>query len=77
MWEEGDMEGLEKKIEKALFEARPYVEYYDRLKETVNKLKDKISDEEGFRKLVEKEISKAQEPFKTDLRIFLQKFEIL
>ncbi|WP_048159704.1 hypothetical protein [Thermococcus barophilus] len=71
------MEGLEKKIEKALFEARPYVEYYDRLKETVNKLKDKISDEEGFRKLVEKEISKAQEPFKTDLRIFLQKFEIL
>ncbi len=71
------MEGLEKKIEKALFEARPYVEYYDRLKETVNKLKDKISDEEGFRKLVEKEISRAQEPFKTDLRIFLQKFEIL
>ncbi|WP_324735526.1 hypothetical protein VFC49_10705 [Thermococcus sp. SY098] len=71
------MEGLEKKIEKALFEARPYVEYYDRLNETVNKLKEKAADEREFRNLLEEEITKVQEPFKTDLRIFLQKFEIL
>ena len=68
---------LEKKIEKALFEARPYVEYFDKLKETTNKLKEKAADEREFRKLLEEEITKAQEPFKTDLKIFLQKFEAL
>ena len=68
---------LEKKIEEALFEARPYVEYFDKLKETTNKLKEKAADEREFRKLLEEEITKAQEPFKTDLRIFLQKFEAL
>ncbi len=68
---------LEKKIEKAVFEARPYVEYFDKLKETTNKLKEKAADEREFRKLLEEEIIKAQEPFKTDLKIFLQKFEAL
>ncbi|WP_056933206.1 hypothetical protein [Thermococcus barophilus] len=71
------MEGLEKKIEKALFEARPYVEYFDKLIETINGLKEKTADEKEFKKLLEEKIAKAQEPFKTDLRIFLQKFEIL
>ena len=77
MWEEGDMVELEKKIEQAMFEARPYVEYFDKLKEILNDLKEKTADEKEFRKLLEKEIFKAQEPFKTDLKIFLQKFEAL
>lgn len=77
MWEEEDMVELEKKIEQALFEARPYVEYFDKLKDTLNDLKEKVADEEEFKRLLEKEIPKTQEPFKTDLKIFLQKFEAL
>ncbi|WP_457752638.1 hypothetical protein [Thermococcus sp.] len=71
------MDELKGKIEKALFEARPYVEYFDKLKETINKVKEKITDEREFKKFLEDEITKAQEPFKTDLKIFLQKFETL
>ncbi|AHF79711.1 hypothetical protein [Thermococcus paralvinellae] len=71
------MAELEKKIKDALFEARPYVEYFDKLKETINGLKEKTADEKEFKKLLEEKIAKAQEPFKTDLRIFLQKFEAL
>lgn len=68
---------LEKKIKDALFEARPYVEYFDKLKETINELKEKTADEKEFKNLLEEKIAKVQEPFKTDLRIFLQKFEAL
>ncbi|AIF68953.1 hypothetical protein PAP_02625 [Palaeococcus pacificus DY20341] len=66
---------MNEKIEKALFEARPYVEYFEELKTKVNELYSKASDDKEFKALIEEEISKAKEPFKTDLRIFLQKFE--
>lgn len=64
---------LKRKVEEALFEARPYVEYWDRLKEVVESLPKE--DEGEFLKLLEEKIEEAPEPFKTDLRIFLQKFE--
>jgi len=73
LWEVEDMS----KIEDALFEARPYVEYFDELKKTVKKINEIAKSEEEFKRLIEEEIQKAQEPFKTDLRIFLQKFEAL
>ncbi|WP_297519055.1 hypothetical protein [Thermococcus sp.] len=63
------------KIEDALFETRPYVEYWDRLKELVEKLWNEAGSEEEFIKRIKEEMAKAEEPFKTDLRIFLQKFE--
>jgi len=65
------------KLERALFEARPYVEYWDRLENLVKKLWEKASDEEEFLGLLKQEIERADEPFKTDLKIFLQKFEHL
>ncbi|ASJ06714.1 hypothetical protein [Thermococcus pacificus] len=65
------------KVDDALFEARPYVEYWDRLKELVEKLWDEVESEEEFIKRIMEEMEKAEEPFKTDLRIFLQKFEVL
>ncbi|ASA77116.1 hypothetical protein [Thermococcus sp. 5-4] len=65
------------KLEEALFEARPYVEYYERLENLVKRLWDESVDEENFLQLLNEEIERAEEPFKTDLRIFLQKFEAL
>ncbi|HDZ35329.1 MAG TPA: hypothetical protein ENH81_00250 [Thermococcus sp.] len=65
------------KIKGALFEARPYVEYYDRLENLVKKLWEEATDEENFLQLLNEEMEQAEEPFKTDLRIFLQKFEAL
>ncbi|ASJ08767.1 hypothetical protein A3L11_05820 [Thermococcus siculi] len=65
------------KLEDALFEARPYVEYYDRLKNLVERLWEESTDEENFIQLVNEELERAEEPFRTDLRIFLQKFEAL
>lgn len=65
------------KIEKALFEARPYVEYFEELKTKVEEIYSMASDDEEFKTLIEGEIAEAREPFKTDLRIFLQKFEAL
>jgi hypothetical protein len=65
------------KLEEALFEARPYVEYWDRLKETVEKLWKSSRDEKDFMRLLREQIERVEEPFKTDLRIFLQKFETL
>ncbi len=66
---------MNEKLENALFEARPYVEYYEDVERLVRTLWDKATDEENFRDLLENEIKLAGEPFKTDLRIFLQKFE--
>ncbi|MCD6523903.1 MAG: hypothetical protein J7K48_02745 [Thermococcus sp.] len=64
-------------VEEALFEARPYVEYYDRLRgEVFSLLRDVNSLEELISK-VEAAVLEAEEPFKTDLRIFLQKLESL
>ncbi|WP_297501803.1 hypothetical protein [Thermococcus sp.] len=65
------------RLKGALFESRPYVEYWDRLKETVEALWEASRDEEEFLGLLQREIEKTEEPFKTDLRIFLQKFEAL
>ena len=65
------------KVEDALFEARPYVEYWDRLKELVESLWNETGSEKEFIKRIKEEMAKAEEPFKTDLRIFLQKFEAL
>ena len=65
------------KLEDALFEARPYVEYYERLENLVKRLWEEATDEENFLQLVNEEIERADEPFRTDLRIFLQKFEAL
>lgn len=66
---------LKETIEKALFESRPYVEYYDRLRDLVYQLLEMASNWGEFIDLVEREIDRTDEPFKTDLRIFLQKFE--
>jgi hypothetical protein len=65
------------KLEEALFEARPYVEYYERLESLVRQLWKEATDEKNFLQLLTEEIERAEEPFKTDLRIFLQKFEAL
>ncbi|MCD6372004.1 MAG: hypothetical protein J7L37_00395 [Thermococcus sp.] len=65
------------KLKEALFEARPYVEYYDRLENLVKKLWEEATDEENFLQLLNEEMERSKEPFKTDLRIFLQKFESL
>lgn len=67
----------EKLIDDALFEARPYVEYYDRLENLVRQLWEKSKDERDFLRLLDKELKRAEEPFRTDLRIFIQKFEAL
>ncbi|CAD5243784.1 hypothetical protein [Thermococcus camini] len=64
-------------LEKALFEARPYVEYYDRLENLVKRLWEEATDRENFLQLLNEELERAEEPFRTDLRIFLQKFEAL
>jgi len=64
-------------VEEALFEARPYVEYYDKLRETVLKILKEAKDIETFKKRLEEEINRAGEPFKTDLKIFMQKFEMI
>ena len=67
----------EEKLERALFEARPYVEYWDRLENLVRRLWEEATDEENFLQLLNEELQRSEEPFKTDLRIFLQKFEAL
>ncbi len=64
-----------KKLEEALFEARPYVEYWDRLEKLVKELWEESENEEEFIERLKEELQRAEEPFKTDLRIFLQKFE--
>jgi hypothetical protein len=68
---------MKEKIERALFEARPYIEYYEELKRKVEEIGSKVQDEASFIQLVEEEIKSSREPFKTDLRIFLQKFSSL
>jgi len=67
----------DEKLERALFEARPYVEYWDRLENLVRRLWEEATDEENFLQLLNEELQRSEEPFKTDLRIFLQKFEAL
>ncbi|WP_457742554.1 hypothetical protein [Thermococcus sp.] len=66
-----------KKLEEALFEARPYIENWDRLEKLVRELWDESTSEENFFQLLDEEIQRAEEPFRTDLKIFLQKFEAL
>ncbi|MDV3103248.1 hypothetical protein [Thermococcus waiotapuensis] len=71
------MDNAEKLIKEALFEARPYVEYYDRLEGLVRSLWRKSGNMQDFLRLLNEELKRAEEPFKTDIRIFLQKFEAL
>ncbi|WP_297468235.1 hypothetical protein [Thermococcus sp.] len=66
-----------KKLEEVLFEARPYVEYWDRLEKLVKELWGESENEEEFIERLKEELQRAEEPFKTDLRIFLQKFEAI
>jgi len=61
--------------ERALFDARPYVEYWDRLENIVKRLWEEATDEENFLQLLNEELQRAEEPFRTDLKIFIQKFE--
>lgn len=68
---------MKEKIERALFEVRPYIEYYEELKKKVEEISSKAQDEVSFVESLEEEIRNSQEPFKTDLRIFLQKFSSL
>ncbi|ASJ00282.1 hypothetical protein [Thermococcus gorgonarius] len=71
------MDNAEKLIDEALFEARPYVEYYDRLKSLVRNLWEKSRDMQDFLRLLQEELRRAEEPFRTDIRIFLQKLEVI
>ncbi len=66
---------MKKRIENALFEARPYIEYFNDVKRKVEELEKQAINIEEFRLLLGREIENAKEPFKTDLKIFLQKFE--
>ena len=63
------------RLERALFDARPYVEYWDRLENIVKRLWEEATDEENFLQLLNEELQRAEEPFRTDLKIFIQKFE--
>lgn len=64
-------------VEKALFESRPYVEYWEKLEKLVKELWEESTDIDNFVELLKEEIDTSEEPFKTDLRIFLQKLESL
>ncbi len=64
-------------VDDALFEARPYVEYWEKLEKLVKDLWRESTDLNNFIELLSEEMNRAEEPFKTDLRIFLQKLESL
>ena len=64
-------------VEEALFESRPYVEYWEKLEKLVMELWEESTDLNNFIELLKEEIDTSEEPFKTDLRIFLQKLESL
>ncbi len=66
-----------KSVEEALFESRPYVEYWDRLKGLVDQLLKESTSLDNLIDLLNEEMERAEEPFKTDIRIFLQKLESL
>ncbi|NPA47865.1 MAG: hypothetical protein GXO14_04390 [Thermococci archaeon] len=66
---------LDETVETALFEARPYVENYEKLKEEVLKVKSRARSFEELVKMLEELASSLDEPFRTDVRIFLQKLE--
>ncbi|WP_456365833.1 hypothetical protein [Thermococcus sp.] len=71
------MDDLRELVEEALFEARPYVEYYDRLRDEIMPLLKAVSDVEELRLRIEEIGRGAGEPFRTDIRIFLQKLDSL
>jgi hypothetical protein len=71
------LDDIKRLVEDALFDVRPYVEYYDRLRNLVERLWEESTDEENFLQLLNEELERVGEPFKTDLRIFIQKFEAL
>ncbi len=66
---------LSRVIEETLFEVRPYIEDNERLREFILGLKASSRDLEHLKGKIEEKIRGSGEPFKTDLRIFLQKLE--
>ncbi len=68
---------IEEIVSEALFEARPYVEDYEKLRSKVFEVVGKVKTRKELREALTSLIENEQEPFKTDLRIFLQKMEAL
>nr|6NS8_A Chain A, Uncharacterized protein [Pyrococcus furiosus COM1] len=66
---------VKEKLEKALIEVRPYVEYYNELKALVSKISSSVNDLEEAIVVLREEEKKASEPFKTDIRILLDFLE--
>jgi len=66
-------------VREALFEVRPYVEDYEKLKATVNNVLGSGGSEslERLKEILKLKIKDESEPFKTDLKILLQKIEAM
>ncbi|ASJ15725.1 hypothetical protein A3L04_00865 [Thermococcus chitonophagus] len=58
-------------ITNALLEIRPYVEYYQKLKELAESIAREAQSIEEVIKKLEEEEERASEPFKTDIRILI------
>ncbi len=69
------MPDIKKLVEDALFDVRPYVEYYDELRELIESLTEDCPDVESLRQKLEEKAETEAEPFKTDIKILLQRLE--
>ena len=69
------MADIKRLVEDALFDARPYVEYYDELQKLVESLIKDCPDIESLVGKLEEKAETEAEPFKTDIKIFLQRLE--
>ncbi|NJF24916.1 hypothetical protein E3E29_04450 [Thermococcus sp. Bubb.Bath] len=69
------MEDIKRLIEDALFDVRPYVEYYDELRKLVESLLGECPDVESLMEKLEEKAATEGEPFKTDIKILLQRLE--
>ncbi|AEH25158.1 hypothetical protein [Pyrococcus yayanosii] len=67
------MTELKALVEEALFDVRPYVEYYNRLRELVLGLLSEVNGVEALIARLEEEASRVKEPFRTDIRILTMK----
>jgi hypothetical protein len=70
------LDDIKRLVEDALFDVRPYVEYYDELRKLVESLLEECSDLESFMKKLEEKAVREGEPFKTDIKILLQRLEV-
>ncbi|WP_048146474.1 hypothetical protein [Pyrococcus abyssi] len=64
-------------IEEVLMDVRPYIEYYGRLKELVERIAKEASSIDDLIARLKAEEERTEEPFKTDLRILINKLESL